>query len=124
LHVLPDAEFAERLLISAFQYQTTPANPVPQPLRNHCVVMHMAGKLAGSQTLPFIIIRRPSKTAAFCRTPHPADFDISILNPILLASRAISGLESKVYRFKQHSPLPRFRPESIEIARLGVAINP
>ena len=100
-YVTLGAEVLKSLLIGAGEKQASPANPVPQPLRYHSVVLNMSGQLPRSKRLPVVI-----RSATFHSALHSADFDVSVLNSVFFDPRTICGFEAKVYWHQRHCPYP------------------
>ena len=111
--VVLDAEGLKSLLIGAGEKQTSPANPVPQPLRNHGVVLDMRSELPRSKLLPVVI-----RSATFDSALHLADFDVSVLNSVFFDPRTVCSFESKVYWHQRHVHTP-FPARDIRIRGWG-----
>ena len=72
------------------------------------VALNVGRELPSGKSLPIILRSAIIRAARFSAASHAADFDVFILNTIILAPRTICRFEAKAHRHQRHDPVPRF----------------
>ena len=94
----------ESFLVGTGQQQASPADPLPQPLRDRGISAYVAGDFVGAEPPPVNFFSRFERaTSCFSvYTLDPSHFNTFMLNAILFNAGTVGGFEAEFDSRERH----------------------